>query len=83
MVADTQNMEVEMIQDTPVKGSRGQGESQEGEALEDKKKMEEYPFRCEIEELISSSFGGLKEGEMMEQGEIVELYSLPSSSTSL
>ena len=72
-----------MIEDTPIKGSRGQSESQEGEALEDKKKMEEYPFRCEIEELISSSFGGLKEGEMMEEGEIVALHSLPSSSTSL
>ena len=72
-----------MIQETPVKGHGGKSEPQVGEALEDKTKMEEYPFRREIEELISSPLGGLKEGEMMEEGEIVAHYSLPSTPTSL
>ena len=45
--------------------------------------MEEYPFRHEIEELISSPLGGLKEGEMMEEGEIVAHHSLPSLLASL
>ena len=35
------------------------------ESLEDKKKMEEDIFRREIEELISSPLGGLKEGEIV------------------
>ena len=72
-----------MIQDTHVKGFGGQSEPKVGEALEDKKKTEEYPFRRKIEELISSPLGELKEGEMMEEGEIVGHHSLPSSPESL
>ena len=41
--------------------------------------MEEYPFRCELEELLSSPLGELKEGEMIEEGEIVVHHPLPSS----
>lgn len=42
---DTQNMEANLMQATLVRGSKGQSEPEVGEALEDKKKMEEYPLR--------------------------------------
>lgn len=43
----------------------------EGGALEEKKEMEEYTFREEIEELIRSPLRGTQESDLVEEGEIV------------
>ena len=42
----------------------------DGEALEDKKKMDEYSFRRKLEELLSSPMGGPRDGMLLEEGEI-------------
>ena len=76
---DTQNTEDNSVMSTPGKGPREHTETKEGEALEDKKKLEEYPFRWELEELLSSPMGGLKEGDLVEEGEIVVHHPLPLS----
>ena len=76
---DTQNMEDNLVLSTQGKEPRGLTKPGEGEALEDKKILEEYPFRWELEELLSSPMGGLKEGDLLEEGEIVVHHPLPRS----
>ena len=53
----------------------------EGDALEDKKKLEECPFRRELEELLSSPI--LKEGDLLEEGEIEVCHPPPCSPAKL
>ena len=53
----------------------------DGEALEDKKKMDEYPFRRELEELLSSPMEGPKDGKLLEEGEIEVCHPLLRSPT--
>ena len=72
-------MEDSLVQTSLGKGPRGDFVPREGEALVENEKMGEYPFRRELEELVSSPMGQLKEGEMMEEGEIVVNHPLPST----